>query len=97
MLKVDDKYGVVWSNNETEIAQTGYQFDTPEQAEEIGRKGIEWFRKKWDQICPLESLSKFIGVKVDWTAEEHEVATGFYVDHGVDDNYLKWHEHAVAH
>lgn len=100
MVQEDDdsqpsKFGVVWSNSTVEIAQTGYEFDTKEQAEAVGLKGVEWFQRKLDRVVPFITIDVYVGTQVDWTADESEIPTGFYVDHGDDGIAPVWHEHGV--
>lgn len=87
-----NKFGVVWSDENLELVHTGYVFVTKEQAIEAGRKGLEWFRRKWRQELPYVELGESLGTGVSWTADECEVPTGFYVDHGDNDDVAEWHE-----
>lgn len=78
-------FGIVWSSREEEIAQTGYVYNTVEEAAIVGRKGLKWFIEK------IGELQDEVGTQVDWTCDDAEAnPIGFYVDN--EDGFTQWHE-----
>ena len=83
----DRKYGVVWSSQEHELAQTGYVFDTIELAAAAGRKGLLWFKESQGQ-----EIREAVGTQVDWTTDSDQEPTGFYVDSDDERFSILWHD-----
>lgn len=75
----EKEFGVVWSSAELEIAQTGYVFETFEEAAECGRKGLKWFKTEGTLEATVE-IDEVVGTQVDWTADSAEKPLGFWVD-----------------